>query len=106
MKSLASAKGEPLKLVISGFMRNRKFKSVASFRYVKVKAVSDEWMKKADTLVKEWKLLDNTVNELNSWVAKDRGTEGEQQFSLEKMESTLGELKNIFKEKEKLVENL
>merc|ERR1712045_112877 len=75
-------------------------------RYDKVKLVSDEWMKKVDTLVKEWKLLDNTVNELNSWVAKDRGAEGEQQFSLEKMESTLGELKNIFKEKEKLVENL
>jgi len=75
-------------------------------RYDKVKIVSDEWMKKVDTLVKEWKLLDNTVNELNSWVAKDRGAEGEQQFSLEKMESTLGELKNIFKEKEKLVENL
>ena len=75
-------------------------------RYSKVKAISDEWMKKADTLVKEWKLLDNTVTELNSWVAKDRGAEGEQQFSLEKMESTLGELKNIFKEKEKLVENL
>ena len=75
-------------------------------RYEKVKAVADEWMKKVDTLVKEWKLLDNTVTELNSWVAKDRGAEGEQQFSLEKMESTLGELKNIFKEKEKLVENL
>ncbi len=75
-------------------------------RYAVVKTVSDEWMKKADTLVKEWKLLDNTVNELNSWVAKDRGAEGEQAFSLEKMESTLGELKNIFKEKEKLVENL
>jgi soluble cytochrome b562 len=75
-------------------------------RYEKVKSVSDEWMKKVDTLVKEWKLLDNTVTELNSWVAKDRGAEGEQQFSLEKMESTLGELKNIFKEKEKLVENL
>jgi len=75
-------------------------------RYDKVKAVSDEWLKKVDTLVKEWKLLDNTVNELNSWVAKDRGAEGEQQYSLEKMESTLGELKNIFKEKEKLVENL
>merc|ERR1711876_164052 len=64
-------------------------------RYEKVKVVSEEW-----------KLLDNTVNELNSWVAKDRGAEGEQQYSLEKMESTLGELKNIFKEKEKLVENL
>merc|ERR1712117_856670 len=64
-------------------------------RYEKVKAVSDDWCKKVDTLVKEWKLLDNTVNELNSWVAKDRGAEGEQQYSLEKMESTLGELKNI-----------
>jgi hypothetical protein len=75
-------------------------------RYEVVKIVSDEWMKKVDTLVKEWKLLDNTVTELNSWVAKDRDAEGEQQFSLEKMESTLGELKNIFKEKEKLVSNL
>merc|ERR1719436_964016 len=45
-------------------------------RYEKVKAVADTWDKKA---------------------------EGENQFSLEKMESTLGELKNIFKEKEKLV---
>jgi len=75
-------------------------------RYAKVKAVSDEWMKKVDTLVKEWKLLDSTVTELNSWVEKDRDAEGQQAFSLEKMESTLGELKNIFKEKEKLVENL
>ena len=75
-------------------------------RYDKIKVVADEWVKKVDTLVKEWKLLDNTVNELNSWVAKDRGAEAEASFSLEKMESTLGELKNIFKEKEKLVENL
>merc|ERR1740129_626420 len=30
--------------------------------------------------------------ELNSWVAKDKSAEGENQFSLEKMESTLGEL--------------
>merc|ERR1712180_286138 len=75
-------------------------------RYEAVKVVSDEWRKKVDTLVKEWKLLDNTVNELNSWVAQDRNAAGEQQYSLEKMESTLGELKNIFKEKEKLVDNL
>lgn len=75
-------------------------------RYSKVKEVCDGWVKKVETLVKEWKLLDNTVTELNSWVATDRGAEGEQQFSLEKMESTLGELKNIFKEKEKLVDNL
>merc|ERR1712126_486901 len=62
-------------------------------RYDKVKGISDEWCKKVDTLVKEWKLLDNTVNELNSWVAQDRGAEGEQQYSLEKMESTLGDSK-------------
>merc|ERR1712037_205379 len=75
-------------------------------RYVKVKAVSDSWVKKVEVLVKEWTLLDNTVTELNSWVAKDKSAEGENQFSLEKMESTLGELKNIFKQKEKLVEDL
>merc|ERR1712226_330463 len=75
-------------------------------RYVKVKAVADDWVKKVETLVKEWQLLDSTVNELNSWVGTERKEGEEQQFSLEKMESTLGELKNIFKEKEKLVENL
>jgi len=75
-------------------------------RYSKIKTVSDQWMKKVETLVKEWKLLDNTVCELNDWVAKDKTSEGENQFSLEKMESTLCELKNIFKEKERLVEDL
>jgi len=75
-------------------------------RYDAVKEVSDIWVAKVDTLLKEWVLLDTTVTELNSWVAKDKSSEGENQFSLEKMESTLGELKNIFKEKEKLVEGL
>ena len=56
--------------------------------------------------MKEWTLLDNTVTELKAWVAKDKTSEGENQFSLEKMESTLGELKTIFKQKEQLVENL
>merc|ERR1711934_322060 len=54
-------------------------------RYAKVKAVADEWVKKVDTLVKEWALLDNTVTELNAWVAKDKTSDGENQFSLEKM---------------------
>merc|ERR1712042_431448 len=75
-------------------------------RFDAVKAISDTWVKKCDVLVKEWVLLDNTVTELNSWVAKDKSAEGENQFSLEKMESTLGELKNIFRQKEKLVEGL
>merc|ERR1712107_797071 len=41
-------------------------------RYTKVKTVSNEWV-----------LLDNTVTELNTWVAKDKTQEGENQFSLE-----------------------
>merc|ERR1712029_1043050 len=75
-------------------------------RFDAVKAISDTWVKKCDVLVKEWVLLDNPVTELNSWVAKDKSAEGENQFSLEKMESTLGELKNIFKQKEQLVQDL
>merc|ERR1712128_371673 len=75
-------------------------------RFDAVKAIADTWVKKCDVLVKEWVLLDNTVTELNSGVAKDKSAEGENQFSLEKMESTLGELKNIFKQKEALVEGL
>merc|ERR1712077_17110 len=39
-------------------------------RYGKVKAVSDEWVKKVDVLLKEWTLLDNTVTELNSWLPR------------------------------------
>ena len=75
-------------------------------RFDAVKGISDGWVAKVDTLLKEWTLLDSTVTELNTWVAKDKTSEGENQFSLEKMESTLGELKNIFKEKEKLVDGL
>merc|ERR1711877_1163 len=46
---------------------------------------------------------DAEVAALRERYAKVKASEGENQFSLEKMESTLGELKNIFKEKEKLV---
>jgi len=75
-------------------------------RYKNVKGVSEGWVSKVDTLLKEWRLLDNTVTELNSWVAKEKTNEGENQFSLEKMESTLSELKNIYRQKEKLVDGL
>merc|ERR1711890_41826 len=60
-------------------------------RFDKVNITKDEWVKKVDVLLKEWTLLDNTVNELNSWVVKDKTAEGENTFSLEKMESTLCE---------------
>merc|ERR1712025_1137418 len=104
MKVLSAAEGASLKMTT----HTEADTEVAALkeRYNKVKGVSDAWVKKCEVLVKEWVLLDNTVTELNSWVAKDKSEEGENQFSLEKMESTLGELKNIFKQKEKLVENL
>merc|ERR1712223_5872 len=104
LKVLTAAEGASLKMTT----HTEADTEVAALkaRFDAVKAISDTWVKKCDVLVKEWVLLDNTVTELNSWVAKDKSAEGENQFSLEKMESTLGELKNIFKQKEKLVENL
>merc|ERR1711953_975804 len=104
MKVLSAAEGASLKMTT----HTEADTEVAALkeRYNKVKGVSDAWVKKCEVLVKEWVLLDNTVTELNSWVAKDKSEEGENQFSLEKMESTLGELKNIFKQKEQLVEKL
>merc|ERR1711868_258561 len=104
LKVLKAAEGASLKMTT----HTEADSEVAALkaRFDKVKAVSETWVKKCEVLVKEWVLLDNTVTELNSWVAKDKSAEGENQFSLEKMESTLGELKNIFKQKEKLVEDL
>merc|ERR1712227_1042033 len=104
LKVLKAAEGASLKMTT----HTEADSEVAALkgRFDKVKAVAETWVKKCEVLVKEWVLLDNTVTELNSWVAKDKSAEGENQFSLEKMESTLGELKNIFKQKEKLVENL
>merc|ERR1712038_2251176 len=104
MKVLEAAKGAAQKMTTHKEADDEV--SALGERFDKVKAVSETWVKKCEVLVKEWVLLDNTVTELNSWVAKDKSAEGENQFSLEKMESTLGELKNIFKQKEKLVENL
>merc|ERR1712025_1531925 len=104
LKVLQAAEGASLKMTTHTEADNE-VKALKE-RFDKVKAVSETWVKKCEVLVKEWVLLDNTVTELNSWVAKDKSAEGENQFSLEKMESTLGELKNIFKQKEKLVEGL
>merc|ERR1711992_82201 len=104
LKVLEAAEGAAKKMTT----HDEADKEVAALkdRYNKVKSASDTWVQKVDTLFKEWTLLDSTVTELNTWVAKDQTSEGENQFSLEKMESTLGELKNIFKQKETLVDNL
>merc|ERR1712203_731731 len=56
-----------------------------------VKRIQEGWDDTKKKAQDRLKLLDNTVTELNSWVAKDKSSEGENQFSLEKMESTLGE---------------
>merc|ERR1712020_152230 len=41
-------------------------------RYGKVKAVSDEWVKKVDVLLKEWTLLDNTVTDSTPGLLRTR----------------------------------
>merc|ERR1712112_422546 len=104
LKVLQAAEGASLKMTTHTEADSEV--AAVKARFDAVKSVSVTWVKKCEVLVKEWVLLGNTVTELNSWVAKDKSAEGENQFSLEKMESTLGELKNIFKQKEKLVEDL
>merc|ERR1712111_235946 len=78
LKVLQAAEGASLKMTTHNEVKALKE------RFDKVKAVSETWVKKCEVLVKEWVLLDNTVTELNSWVAKDKSAEGENQFSLEK----------------------
>merc|ERR1711963_373946 len=75
-----------------------------------IKAVQEK-LEVAERFGSAVKQIEDFVNNLNAFdVAlkslNDKTAEGENQFSLEKMESTLGELKNIFKAKEKLVEGL
>merc|ERR1712012_1384315 len=75
MKVLSAAEGASLKMTT----HTEADAEVAALkeRYNKVKAVSDTWVKKCEVLLQEWVLLDNTVTELNSWVAKDKSAEGE-----------------------------
>merc|ERR1712200_230449 len=75
------------------------------FGYLKVLEAAEGAAKKMtthDEADKEVAALKDRYNKVksasNTWVAKDKTSEGENQFSLEKMESTLGELKNIFKQ--------
>merc|ERR1712012_682864 len=75
LKVLKAAEGASLKMTT----HTEADSEVAALkaRFDKVKAVSETWVKKCEVLVKEWVLLDNTVTELNSWVAKDKSAEGE-----------------------------
>merc|ERR1712226_1640836 len=81
-------------------------------RYALDDAVSDlkkrqDLFNKSNTTISGlFKAINDNFTCMSITLPEDKSSEGENQFSLEKMESTLGELKNIFKEKEKLVENL
>merc|ERR1712112_813607 len=69
LKVLQAAEGASLKMTT----HTEADSEVAALkaRFDAVKSVSVTWVKKCEVLVKEWVLLDNTVTELNSWVAKD-----------------------------------
>merc|ERR1719476_511883 len=66
--------------------------------YIKVLEAAEAASKKMTTHAE----ADAEVAALKERYKKVKAVSGENQFSLEKMESTLGELKNIFKAKEKL----
>ena len=74
-----------------------------------------EWVARMTNLVECWNKLEGNVDELSSWVNKDGtvGTPegavlppGEQEISIEKLEGQLIQLKVMFAEKQKLVEDL
>uniref|UniRef100_A0A0K2U322 Uncharacterized protein n=2 Tax=Caligidae TaxID=72034 RepID=A0A0K2U322_LEPSM len=69
---------------------------------------SKEWVSRMTTLVECWNKLDGNVGELSSWVSTSDSTapEGESEISIEKLEGQLNQLKIMFAEKQKLVEDL
>ena len=84
-------------------------------QWVVVHETAKEWVSRMTTLVECWNKLEGNVDELSSWVNKDGtvGTPdgavlppGEQEISIEKLEGQLIQLKVMFAEKQKLVNDL
>ena len=67
-----------------------------------------EWVARMTTLVECWNKLDGNVGELSSWVnARDSAAPtGGSELSIEKLESQLNILKEMFAEKQQLVAEL
>jgi len=77
-------------------------------RWETVHQTTKEWVARMATLVECWNKLDGNVGELSSWVAlKDSSApEGGSEISIEKLETQLSTLKNMFAEKQRLVADL
>ncbi|QQP37588.1 Uncharacterized protein FKW44_017894, partial [Caligus rogercresseyi] len=73
-----------------------------------VHETSKEWVNRMTTLVECWNKLDGNVSELSSWVSMSDALspQGESELSIEKLEGQLNQLKVMFAEKQKLVEDL
>jgi len=77
-------------------------------RWTEVHTTTKEWVARMTTLVECWNKLDGNVGELSSWVnQKDSSVpEGSSELSIEKLETQLVTLKNMFAEKQRLVADL
>jgi len=77
-------------------------------RWEAVNNVAKDWVGKLTGLVECWDRLDGRVGELSSWVvaADSKEPDGKDELSIEKLEEQLDTLKQNFKEKEGLVEDL
>merc|ERR1719295_2378883 len=77
-------------------------------RWTVVHECFKEWVARMTTLVECWNKLDGNVGELSSWVATKDSTapEGGSEISIEKLETQLSTLKNMFAEKQRLVADL
>merc|ERR1712212_396040 len=77
-------------------------------RWTEVHSTAKEWVARMTTLVECWNKLDGNVGELSSWVnQKDSSVpEGSSELSIEKLDTQLVTLKNMFAEKQRLVADL
>jgi len=77
-------------------------------RWTEVHSTTKEWVARMTTLVECWNKLDGNVGELSSWVSqKDSSApEGGSELSIERLEDQLITLKDMFKEKQRLVADL
>ena len=77
-------------------------------RWSGVHLTSKEWVSRMTTLVECWNKLEGNVGELSSWVeSKDPGApEDGGSIPIEKLEGQLNQLKIMFAEKQKLVNDL
>ena len=87
------------------------YTSLNQARWDKVHETTIDWVSRMSTLVECWNKLEGNVDELSSWVGVEDASRkdvagNDNNISIEKLEGQLTQLKSMFAEKQKLVNEL